>query len=237
MPPPQTLSGFLKGLKDSGCALLITGDTDPETRVAVSRELFGVSESELESNEPHRKRILVKTEQRVRSQQYLPGDVTGEATTCSVLDAADVDRSSTAVDSQSSDVDSPRRAGSTGLDGVAETVEQQIGELLESTVGPAPGELRVGCTSLVSLEKRFAQDEVEAFAESLAQIARRNRGMCHLHYPAADASHPVRRLSTAVNARLELTTVGNRIYVTWHTPYENVEGADQPIDWIEMKGK
>lgn len=234
MSSPQTLSGFLNGLKDSGCALLVTGDTDPETRAAVSEKLFGVPESELEANEPHRKRVLIKTEQRLRSQQYLPADVTGEAATCAVLDTADMDRSSTAVDSPSSDLDSSRRAGSTGLGEVAETVEQQIRELLESTVGPAPGELRVGCTSLIALEKRFEQDEVEGFAESLAQSARRNRGMCHLHYPAADASHPVRRLSTAVNARLEITTVGNRIYVTWHTPYENVDGADQPIDWIEM---
>jgi len=235
MSSPETLSGFLSGLKDSGCALLITGETDPKTRAAVSRRLFGVPEAELEANEPLRKRILIQTEQSLRPGRYLPAEVTGESTGCAVLDATEGDRSTTAVGSSSSGMDSPRGSGSTGLADVAGTVERRVGELLESTKNPAPAELRLGCSSLLSLGKRFEQDAVEEFADSLARIARRNRGMCHLHYPTADAAHPVRRLSTTVNARLEIGSAGNRIYVTWYTPYENVDGTEQPIDWFEIR--
>lgn len=237
MPPPETLSEFLSGLKDSGCALLITGETDPETRTAVSRQLFGAPESTLKTNEPRRKRILVQTEQSLHPRRYLPTGVTGESEDCAVLDVTEGGRSTTTVDGSSNAIDPSGGHGSTDLTNVAESVEQRTDKVLEDEETPAPAELRLGCSSLLALGKRFEQDAIEAFADSLTEIARRNRGMCHLHYPKADAAHPVRRLSATVNARLEIETVGNRIYVTWYTPYENVDGAEQPIDWFDIRDK
>ena len=234
MSPPETLGGFLSGLKDSGCALLVTGDTDPETRAAVSRRLFGVPRSELEADEPTRKRVLVRTDRALRPRRYLPSGVDTGPETCSILDAAGGDRS-TAATSPPTESDSLDRNPSTGLEGVADAVERRVDEILGNTTNLGPAELRIGCSSLLSLSKRFERDEIAAFARSVATTARRNRGMCHIHYPMDDGARPVRELSTGANARLELSTVGSRIYVTWHTPYENVGGAEQPISWFEMK--
>lgn len=235
MPPPETLSSFLSGLKNAGCALLITGETDRKTRAAVSRRLFGVPEAQLETGEPPRKRMLIQTDQAPQAQQYLPPNVKSESTRCAVYDAAAGDRSTTTESPANDETDSLGRSQSTGLKKVAESVEQGVEEMLTNTGQPAPAELRIGCSSLRALEKRFKHGEIERFADSVATTARRHRGMCHLHYPMGDAAQPVRRLSTSVNARLDVSTVGSRIYVTWHTPYENVDGTEQPIDWFEMR--
>lgn len=235
MQPPENLSSFLSGLKASGCTLLVTGDLDPEARAAISRRLFGVPEGKLQAGEPPRKRVLVQTERVLSPHQYHPSEAEDPSAMWSVLDATDADRSSAAMDPAADGTDSLERPPATGLDEVATAVERRVNDLLDSVVDPAPAELRIGCSSLLSLEKRFASDDVELFVSSLASIARGNRGMCHLHYSKADASQSVRRLSTVVNARLEIATVGSRIYVTWHTPYENVDGAETRINWFDVR--
>ncbi|WP_449271651.1 DUF7504 family protein [Halolamina pelagica] len=92
MQPPPNLSNFLSGLKSAGCTLLVTGDLDPETRAAVSRQLFGVTEGELNADEPRRKRVLVQTEQALNPHQFLPIEVEETSARCSVLDATEADR-------------------------------------------------------------------------------------------------------------------------------------------------
>lgn len=233
VPPPESLGEYLSLLKSSGCALLITGDTDPETRAAVSRYFFGVPESDLQAIEPTRKRVLVRTEHALTPQQYLPSDVDGKSETTGILDVTEGDRSSVAMDPSFDEKDSFERSQSTELDDVTAAVRQQVEDVLAVPEQPAAGELRIGCDSLRSLEKRFEEEAVETFANSLATIARRNRGMCHLHYPTEDAGDNVPRFNPIVNARLEIATVGNRIYVTWHTPYEDIDNADTPINWFE----
>lgn len=234
MQPPEDLTGFLSGLKSSGCTLLVTGNIDPEARAAVSRRLFGAPESKLQTAEPRRKRILVQTDCDLSPHQYHPSGMSETSGKWSVLDATEADRSSAAMDTSPDGRDPFNRSDDAVLAEISNAVEQSVDDLLEGVADPDPAELRIGCTSLRPLEKRFRSDSVVAFANSLTSITRRNRGMCHLHYPKADAAQGIRRLSSVVNARLEVATVGSSIYVTWHTPYENVDGAETPINWFDM---
>lgn len=225
--PPASFRSFLSRLKSRGSGLLVTGENPGWVRQHASRQLFGTTR--LHDGEPPRRRVVVTTDAATDPAKYLPTGTSVGDDLVRVVSHTSPTRS-TAVAS------APDASGGPSItDGTAElgtAVVEVVDSLAADDGGVAPGELRVGITSLRPLVEADGLDTVLDFCAEVAEAVRGHNGMAHFHYPLADADAAVDRLASPLDARVELRQEGgDPVQCRWHTPYPELH---QDLGWVNF---
>lgn len=223
--PPVSFGEYLAQLREHGSAVLVTGESTAEARVAASQTLFGATD------ESHSRILLSLTPDR-RPMEYLPRGVFPDDDDVIVIGTESVVRSETTVTQLPPDSGPFRIAkgraepiDTTGSGRLAETdplagVERALLAAVKETTADGqlkPSELRVGITSLVPALGRAGLDSVQTFCRSIAGAVRANRGMAHVHLPLIEQAEAVDRLTCVTDVRAELRDA-ERVECLWHAP-------------------
>lgn len=225
---PETFREYLSRLKREGSALLVTGQTPEWVRRHASRQLFGASRTAESTGQ--RRRVVVGTDPGFDASAYLP---TGTAPSDDNVRVVAVDSTTRAAAGAR---DATQRAdgaeGGSDLAALEGAVRESVAALVSADGEPAPGELRVGVTSLLPLVETHGQDAVVAFCESVGDDVRSHGGMAHAHYPLPDGDRGVQAFRPHVDARIELRQGGaDPVECRWHTPYPELNIA---LDWVQF---
>lgn len=226
----------LANLKQSGGALLVTGEVDEQTRTWASQTLFG------DIDQP-RRRVLLCVGSNGHPNSYFPLEVfSGDSRVRAIVDEATVRNGSNTLtastDSSVFHVEGPTAEPVTPTaqstrEATLEELEMALLDSIHDIVNGEPldaGELRVGVATLSPLIARFGIEPVVAYCRSIANTVRDYDGMVHFHLPLTDEAARESQFATIADARVELRHE-TRVECLWHLTSED---TDITAGWLPL---
>lgn len=231
-----TFAQRLADLKESGASLLVTGETDEQTRAWTSQMLFG------ETDRP-RRRVVLCVGSNAHPNHYLPLEVfSGDQHVRAIVDETTVRSPSNTLTASAGSgvfrVDGPTAEPVTavaqgGAEATLEEIETALLDAIHDVVSNEPldgGELRVGVASVAPLIARFGIERVAAFCRTIASAVRRYDGIVHFHVPLTDEAARLSRLASVADARVEVRDDG-RVECLWHLTSDD---TDITAGWLPL---
>jgi hypothetical protein len=210
---------YLARLKRNGCGILLSGEAPERARIAASQQLFGSTDPDVP-----RRRLLINTDPGIDPDAYLPASVHPGDDTVRVVQIQGQVRGTTATAASPG----PRLSV---LDQLEADIDDAFADLVR-TETPAPGELRVGITTVQPLIELAGLQRVEECCTLLVAKARTWDGMVHFHAPMPPTDERVSTLEQHVDARVDLR-IGPEEDVEWlwHTGKPEI---DSSLSWIAI---
>ncbi|WP_255150064.1 DUF7504 family protein [Halorarius halobius] len=223
---PPSFGDYLQRLRTAGSALLVTGRTDEWVQRHASRKLLGHPHPG-EDAEP-RYRLAVAVDGTTAADEFLPtGSEMSSPAPRTIHGAVASTRGATTEAAGTVGRPGGTPASATLADDVVAAIDEFAagGEL-------APGQLRVGTTSLLPILEREGVDAATEFCQQVGDAVRRHDGTAHFHCPLPDGDRQVGLLNEVVNARVELRQRnGDPVQCRWHTPYP---GLTADTGWMDF---
>lgn len=225
---PETFREYLSRLKREGSALLVTGQTPEWVQRHASRQLFGTSRTD--GSTGPRRRVVVGTDPGFDPDAYLPSGTGPSDDSVRVVTTDGGTRAAAGAAAPTPEVGAT--ASASDLDALETAVLEAVDAVVGAGEGPAPGELRVGVTSVLPLVESHGREAVVDLCASVGGHVRSAGGMAHVHFPRPDGDRTVQAFRPHVDARVELRQGGtDPVECRWHTPYPELNLA---IDWVQF---
>jgi len=235
--PPNSIDGYIDALNRQGGNILITGGLSPNVVADVSQELFG--SVGITDGTPLRRRVLLQTHTTVAAERYLPDGVETQSPLSKVVTVPGGDRTSVDLQQGSDNSDfAPEHLSSGFPDALEKTltaVSAAITSLLDPVENPEPGEIRLVCTDIAPLLRRFDVTAVETFIERLAALIRQHRGLCFVFLVAPSRWNWKENIIPHMEGELEVFALKDGdTHIKWQFPDETVSGVGSIQPWRAM---
>lgn len=219
--PPDGGDDFgarLETLKDSGCAVLVTGKAPRAIHADICRRLLGAADNE-------RRRVLVFANGTYGLEDRLPAG--GQRADSRVI-LAGATRSAAVESGSQGDVDLAE-TGDAALDAIGVAIVEACRDL-DDRFGPfEPAELRVGLDSLCPLLDAHGEQAVFQFLTVLTRYLRVNDALGHAHLPVDRNDEAVRLLGPLFDALVEVRAGDGTGQHRWH-----LDDGDLTSRWLPI---
>lgn len=210
----DTFAALLDRLKRRGTSVLVVGDLSADLEQALSRRMMGHPEES-------RYRLLSALKPIETPARWFPGDLDEDDQWVDVFEHGGLARDAVA------DAGDQSGPASTRAEDVVERVDDWVTTVARE-VDPAPGQIRVGVSSLDVLLEREGVGAPRTVAEGVHHAMRDHQGVAHLYFPRPRSSRVVQKITVWVDVVVEVRTNAGRPEQRWSVQ-DTVETSWFPI--------
>lgn len=211
----------LGDLKHAGSLLLVTGNVAESVRARQARHLFG------DQSVTHERVLVVTDTTHAQASDYLPDGVRFDGSDVHFIDYRVALRSEAFMELETGGEDA--RPVANGPVDISETIHETIERIRTQHDPLAPGELRVGISTLSVLLDEYGVEATESFVRSIATPIHDVHGMgfCYLPVPADDPA--IGSLKPAFDAHIELRIHSDGVDHRWHLLDNDLSSGWMPL--------